>query len=307
MKNPWKNAILLLSCVGTCLAACTHTATESKLTEAPQATDETLPTVPQSPDPQISFTPHPLTEATPAIVIESYNPESTPTPPVPALSVPDAAISIYQPGPSSQVTSPFQVAGFGGPAYKDRVHLKLIGEDGKVLSEGVSYLLVLPGNAGRFYSKVPFEIEHVAETARLEVSTYGIRDHQLSQLASVDLILISNGNPLIHPAIHGPEKIYISHPREEAEVSGGTVPVQGAGWVDADVPLAVSVFDWYGDEVGTSSVRLDASESGQLGTFEVEVPYQISVPQWGRIAVSEPSTDIPGMIHYSSVQVWLAP
>ena len=97
------------------------------------------------------------------------------------------------------------------------------------------------------------------------------------------------------------------NPREEAEVSGGTVLVRGAGWVDADVPLTVSVVDWHGDEVGTAQVRLDAPEIGQLGTFEVEVSYQISVPQWGRVAVSEPSTGIPGLIHYSSVQVWLEP
>ena len=77
--------------------------------------------------------------------------------------------------------------------------------------------------------------------------------------------------------------------------------------MDDDVPLTVSVVDWYGDEVGTVQVRLDASEIGQLGTFDVEVSYEISIPQWGRIAVSEPSTDIPGLIHYSSVQVWLEP
>ncbi len=287
--------------------ACTPAVTKTVPPDLPRATDAPLPTASQTPDPLSSVTPHPLTEATPAIVIESYNPEPTPTPPAPAVGVPDAAISIYQPGPGSQVTSPFQVAGFGGPAYKDRVHLRLIGEGGKVLSEGVGYLLVLPGNAGRFYSKVPFIIDHVAETARLEVSTYGARDHQLSQLATVNLVLISNGSSLVYPAFLGPEKLNIYYPQEEAEVSGGRVLVRGAGWVDADVPLTVRVVDWHGDEVGTAQVRLDAPGIGQLGTFDVEVPYEISVPQWGRIAVSEPGTDIPGLIHYSSVQVWLEP
>lgn len=307
MKTHLKKSLLLLACMGACAVACTPTATRVAPPDIPQAADAPPPTASQTPDPLISAVPHPLTEATPPIVIESYNPEPTPTQPVPAVGVPAAAISIYQPGPGSQVTSPFQVAGFGGPAYKDRVHLKLIGEGGKVLSEGISYLLVLPGNAGRFYSKVPFVIDHVAETARLEVSTYGARDRQLSQLTTVDLVLISDGNPLVHPAIHGSEKLHISYPREEAQVSGGSVLVRGAGWVDSDVPLMVSVIDWHGDNVGTAQVRLDAPEIGQLGTFEVEVSYQISVPQWGRLAVSEPSTDISGLIHYSSIQVWLEP
>jgi hypothetical protein len=177
-----------------------------------------------------------------------------------------------------------------------------------LLSEGFSYLLVLPGNAGRFYETVPFDIEELAQAARLEVSTFSPRDRQLSHLATVNLTLLTRGNPQVHPALHGPEKLAIFYPRPEAIVSGGTVLIQGAGWVDADVPLTVTVTDHDGAVLGSTEVRLDADHPGELGQFKVEVAYEASVPQWGRIAVAEPSAGpIPGLIHYNSVEVWLRP
>jgi hypothetical protein len=258
--------------------------------------------------PQTANTPPPFTTGTPGILIESPGDLATPTPLPQLIPMPTEKIAIYKPGPGSQVTSPFQVAGWGGPCHLDRVHIRLIGEDGRILSKGKSYLLVLPGNAGRFYSKVPFDIQYVAEAARLEITTYSSRDRQMEHLATVDLILLSTGDPLVHPAIHGPEQLAIFRPRKESIVSGGSVLVQGAGWVNSDTPLTVSVLDRNGEVLGSATAELDAPAIGQLGTFEVEVLYQVSFPQWARIGVSEPSTDgIPGLIHFSSVEVWLKP
>ena len=251
----------------------------------------------------------PLTAATPAIVIESSQIPPTATLLSPVVPLPTEQLKIFSPGPASQVTSPFRVAGWGGPSYKDRVELRLLGENGRVLAEGPAYLHVLPEveNSGRFYLEVPFDISLVAEAARLEASMYCYRTGQLSHLNTVNLTLLSVGSSLIHPAINGPEKLAIFYPRQEAVIEGGQVTVYGAGWVDSDLPLTIEVFDDNGEVLGSSQVYLDAPVIGQLGTFQVDVPYQITFPQWGRIGGSEHSADIPGLIHYSSVVVWLKP
>lgn len=221
--------------------------------------------------------------------------------------MPTEQLVILEPGPGSYVLSPFQMSGWGGPSHNDRVRLRLLGEDGRVLSEGTTHLLVLPGNAGRFYAEVPFEITLVAEAGRLEVSIYSRRDRQLSHLSSVDLTLLSIGNARTYPALHGPEKLAIFSPRKEAVVEGGQVLVQGAGWVDSDVALRVDILDRNGASLGSNQVRIDAPAVGQLGTFEISVRYQVDFPQWARIAVSEPSSSISGIVHYSSIEVWLRP
>jgi hypothetical protein len=170
-------------------------------------------------------------------------------------------------------------------------------------------LHVLEGvaQAGRFYGEVPFEIHGVAEAGRLEISMYGYRYGQLSHLSTVDVTLLSVGNPQIHHALDGPEKLTIFSLREESIVEGGRINVQGAGWVNSDLPLTVEVIDRFGEVLGSAQVYLEAPAVGQLGTFQVEVSYEITFSQWARVAVSEHSAGIPGLIHFTSVEVWLKP
>jgi hypothetical protein len=269
----------------------------------PTATSEATTT----PIPEFSPTPAPLTASTPAIVIEPSHAPVTPTQLPPVVAMPTEQLVILEPGPGSHVVSPFQVEGWGGPSHNDQVQVRLLGEDGRVLSEGKTHLLVLPGNAGRFYAEVPFDISLVAEAGWLEVSIYSPRDRQLSHLSTVDLTLLSIGHPHVYPALHGPEKLAIFSPSEEAVIEGGEVLVQGAGWVDADRPLRVDILDRNGETLGSNQVWIDAPAVGQLGTYEISVKYQVDFPQWGHIAVSEVSNDIPGIVHYSSVEVWLRP
>lgn len=275
----------------------------------PSATAETsdTPTAMPSQTPITSPTIRPLTEATPAIVIEPPEPPPTPSPIPPSIGLPDEQLSIFSPGPGSIVTSPIQVSGFGGPSQRDRVRLRLLGEDGRVLSQGYSYLLVLPGNSGRFYGQVPFDIHLVAEASRLEVAMFNLRDTQLSHLTTVDVTLITEGSALVHPALKGAEKLVLLRPRDETLVEGGTVLVQGAGWVDSDLPLTVQLIDRPGNILGSALVEMDAPGVGEVGTYAVDIPYEIPYPQWVRVAVSESSPDIPGILHYTSVLIWLRP
>jgi hypothetical protein len=185
----------------------------------------------------------------------------------------------------------------------------LLGEDGRALAEGTTWLHVLEGkaHAGRFYAEVPFEIPLAAETGRLEISMFSYRDGQLSHLRTVDLVLLSIGSPLIHPSIEGPEKLAIFAPRYEAIVEGSHVFVYGGGWVASELPLTVEILDRNGVVLGSAETYLDAPAIGQAGIFQVDVPYEVAYPQWGRIAVSEHSADFPGLIHYNTVEVWLRP
>ncbi len=251
-------------------------------------------------------TPEPFSETTSAIVIESLQDLETPTPLPPGVNMPLEQLVIYEPGPGSQVTNGFRMNGWGGPSFDDRVLIRLLGEDGSVLSRGWRYLYVLSGNPGRFNGTIYFNIDHVAEEARLEISTQSWRDRQTTHISTVNLTLLSAGSALVHPARRGTEKLVIISPHEGGIIGGGVALVQGAGWVDSDTPLSVDIVNNRGDSLGSAQVELDAPAVGQLGTFSVEVPYQIDFQQWVHITIYEPSTgNIPGIIHLTSVEVWL--
>ena len=249
----------------------------------------------------------PLTEATLPIVLEPPDLPPTPTIIPPPVNLPPENLSILEPGPGSQVTSPFQMIGRGGPSFNERVEVRLIGEDGRLIDERTTILLAYPGGAGRFITELSFESPLVAELARLEIVTFERRYGRVGHLASMNLVLLSTGRALVHPGALGPEKIAILAPRNGSAISGGRLTVQGAGWLNADVPLTVELFDSQGQVLASAQVQLDAPGIGQVGIFRVELTYQIPFRQYGRIAVSEPSMEIPGLVHSSSVEVFLQP
>jgi hypothetical protein len=223
---------------------------------------------------------------------------------VPAINLPPAAISISQPGPGSFLHSPIKVVGWGGPSYNERVHIRLLGEDGRELAHYVTYLLVYPGKAGRFIAYIYFEIDALAEAARLEVSTESPRNKATHQLSSVNVTLLSKGSPFVRRALSGPEKITLLAPAKNSVIEGGTIQVLGAAWLESEVPLTIQLIDMQDTIIDSKQVWLE-SEPGQLGMFETELTYEISSSQYARIVVFEPGSDIPGPVHLSSIEVWL--
>lgn len=252
-------------------------------------------------------TPAPFNLATPAIVIEHAAEGGVPTATPPGVLLPPAQLTVFRPGPASQVVSPFQVFGRGGPSYNERVSIRLYGEDGRLISDQVTYLLVYPGRAGNFVARVEFDTPYVAEAARLEVSTQDPRYGRLAQLASVDLVLLSTGTPRVHPQLDGPEKLAILSPQEGALIQGGVVQVRGAGWAASDQPLTIELLDRNGSPLARQPIWFDSAVIGQAGSFSVDLSYQIPFAQYGRLALSEQSVGIPGTLHYSSVEIWLQP
>src|SRR3972149_4158878 len=101
--------------------------------------------------------PAPYNLSPPAVLIERPEPPTEVPPPTPVVVLPSATIRIFRPGPGSQVTSPFQVYGRGGPSYNERVGIRLVGEDGRLISERLTYLLVFPGRAGNFVAQLEFQ------------------------------------------------------------------------------------------------------------------------------------------------------
>jgi len=264
-------------------------------------------TADRSPMPPVSATPAPFTIATPAIILEPPETTPNPSPTQPKVGLPPEHLAILEPGPGSQVSSPIHVVGWGGPSWQQQVHIRLLGEDGKVVAQRITYLQAIPEVPGRFVADLGFDIPLVAEAARLEVSTYDLLDNRLDHLTTVNLVLLSAGAPLIYPALQGAEELAIFVPRENGVLQGGVGVVRGAGWLASGGPLTIEVLNRQGSVVGSATATLSTEAIGKLGTFEAQVPYKIELQQYGRVVVYETDSAIPGMVHYSSVRVFLKP
>lgn len=297
--------------LGACAAPTPQAHTGALLDKLPETHTPTLtPTMTPSPTRQpwdVSPTPGPLTLLTPALVIEDATATVTPEPTPFSISLPLEPLYFELPGPGSHISDSLRIVGFGGPSHNDRVAFKLLGSDGRVLASRSTYLSVYPGSAGRFFATLSFSIPTLAEDARLEVRTFSPADGQLGHMTSVDLVLLSIGSARVLRGFQGAEKITLFEPYEGGTVRDGVVRVRGAAWLASQVPLTVQVLDSRGNVVGSKEVTLDVPEPGVVGVFDVEVPYQISYWQSGRVAVFEPGDRIPGIVHYNSVSVMLLP
>jgi hypothetical protein len=299
---------VLLTLSASSLAACssssqTTVASTQVLSVDPAATDASLP----SGAGEESGGPNPLTEATPAIIIEPSEPAATPTIGPPPFGVPLEELAIFGPGPGSFASEAVRVDGYGGPSLNNRVQLTLFGEDGRKLSEGYAWLYSYPGTPGIYYATMPFRISLVAETGWLQVRSFGDRFGNLKHVNTISVTLLSEGSEKIYPGLHGPEQLAIFTPREESIVEGGTVRVEGAGWVEHGGPIIVQVLDHTNKVLGSSETEIDSPAVGHIGMFSVEVQYQVAYPQWVRIGVAELHPVIEGPSHYSSIEVWLRP
>lgn len=229
-------------------------------------------------------------------------------PPLPtpiAFTPPEAAIQIHAPGPMSSVRSPIHLRGYLLPGYKNRVHVALIGEDGRLLARHLLYAYTSQRFA-YFSIEIPFEIRGVSELARLQVSTedeFG----RTKALASVRLLLLSSGYEDINPAGDLKERCVLLSPMPKATVSGGVVSVVGYARPWDDLPLLVELIGAQGQAITSRLVSLPAPEENGYSPFAVEMPYTVSEPLPAQLIVRQLDGRIGGTMYLYSQEITLAP
>lgn len=303
-RAPRLCALLLIAAP---LAACNAPSPAGRT--SPEATAATARSA--SPDPGAlpggTATRAPLSRVTPAVIVEPT--ELLPTPTIAGLRppLPIERLAILEPGPGSQVRSPIRIAGRGGPSRSEIVHVRLLGEDGRLLGQRTTYLYAFDGQTGPISTELSFDIPSVAETARLEVSTEDPRTGRLGHLETVEIILLTAGEPIIYPAIDGPEQLAIFAPLPDSVALGGVLHVDGAGWTLVEQPITVALLDQRGATIASQEVWLEPRGVAVTGAFAVDLSYTIPYSQYGMIAVYEPAPDGSGFLHYTSLEVYLRP
>ena len=262
---------------------------------------------PQVPTNTPNSTPAPATEistqtatptATETVSFAVKTATFTPTP-----EIPSAAIQILAPGPASKVVTPIHISAYLKPGAKGKIRLDLLGEDGRLL--GRKLLVYAPDLQVHITTDMEFEIPGAAEAGRLVISTEDSQGRSLA-LASVDVLLMSVGDPDINPPGDLLEDIIIQEPAKSKFVQGGTVVVSGLARPQDNNPFLVEMIAPDGSHIGpTRLIGLTASQNRGYLPFSVEIPYSVGDPTWVRLVVYENSWIIPGTTHLSSIEILL--
>jgi len=235
--------------------------------------------------------------------------ESTATPQTdlkPPAGLPNAVIQILNPGPGSRVVSPITVRTNVKLDQKSVLRIELVGEDGRLLMREVrSYNPDKPETL-MIGTEVGFELPGVAENGRVQILLEDSKG-RIASVNSVDLLLLALGDSELNDASDTFEDIVIQAPRAKALIQGGSVRVTGLARMHSSQPLLIELETSDGKIVGARQVAVTPIPGSTHGTFEIDIPYQVSSATNVRVKVWEPSEKIPGILHLSSVEVLLSP
>jgi hypothetical protein len=154
--------------------------------------------------------------------------------------------------------------------------------------------------------EIVFEISGVAETSRLQLIVED-EHNRTTAIASLDLLLLSLGDPDTNQAGDGLEDIVIEEPVQNALIQGGVVRVSGLARLRSPQPLFIEFRTEDGRIVGTRQAGVVGVPGSSYGSFEIDVPYTVAETTRVRMAVWEPGVEIPGIVHLSSLEVILSP
>lgn len=242
------------------------------------------PTKPSTAQPTAAETAHAPT-ATEIAIIEEY-----------AISIAD--ILILSPGSGSQVSSPIAIDARLQAGADGHVIVELSDQTGRILVRQV-----LVASTAEFAMQLPFEVSRPPLPARLTLRTldgYG----RTQALNSVELMLLAEGQASIVP---GSEQTHItlSQPADGQQISGEIV-ISGTAYTASNRPLSIQLITREGRVLVAREIYTQ-DELSRPAIFETVLTVKVNEPTWVQVAVSERGYNIPGMAHFSAVEVLLLP
>lgn len=294
--HPHKIARITLSTLllAVILAGCARATVTATL--EPTATVE--PTMPPTATLPSANDPLPVTseiEQKTPIVLEQ------PTQPVPTelaesfanKKFPAALLNIYNPGPSSKISSPINVSAYAYPGDQGKVTLQLLGEDGRLMADQLIQLNIPDSGWVSFSTQVPFEINSGGESALLALTTFDGYGRRIA-VNSVPLILIQVGDSEIEVPTFQNEPIVISQPGANSMISGGTLHIEGYVHPLSNNPLIIELFKTNGAIVASKQVAHKMLPDGEnYVSFSVDLPYSVKENTPVRLTIRQIQDNAP--------------
>jgi hypothetical protein len=184
--------------------------------------------------------------------------------------------------------------------------VELHGEDGRLLARFVKTYQLIPWSMAKISMNLEFEISSVAEAGRLSIAVDDVFGRTMDA-TSIDLVLLSLGDPDINPPNPDKQNIVIQEPKPEMLIQGGKLIVSGKARLKTGKPPKVQIIDESGIVVGQRIASFSVPSPGAYGTFFAEVPYTVEGFTPARIIVFEDGGILSDYTFLSSVEVQLTP
>lgn len=194
------------------------------------------------------------------------------------------------------------------PGEDGYIYIDLIGEDQRIINQ---MKLDYRRSAGRRFLISPmidFQISAAVETARLVMSVNDLFDRKIA-VSSVDLLLLSVGEPEVYTPETLLEPYLVRYPAQNQVISGGMLTVVGLARPVNDRPLVLDLVDEQNKVVGSVQIQVPFPTGDLSHTpFEVGIPYTVEAETPVRLTLHQESAGrIAGTVALASLPVILSP
>ena len=231
--------------------------------------------------------------------------EKTPGPITTAERIIQEIMPVYivKPGEGSEALSPLIVSIAGIEIGDKPITIELRGSDGRLIVRK----LLIPDKVDERTIQVilSFEIEPLNENARLLISTKDMFN-RLMHVHSVELVLLREGNNLIHEEPQNPV-ISIHEPSQSDIIKDGELIIRGDLCSNSDEPLRVLLVGEDGRTVGQRLAAVNIEDSSDCGTFSSTVSYLVTEKTRVRLIVYQDGNPVSEIRHLTSIPIQLNP
>jgi hypothetical protein len=215
------------------------------------------------------------------------------------------SIAITLPLPGQGLNGSIHIEGISDPTFEQTLGVLVRDQTGNVIANGSTRINADAGQRGKFSGDVSIP-NGADQPGRIVVYSTSARDGGPTHLASLDVELNST-KPSNITALSSDrvESIVITSPAPNASI-GKSVTISGVSDPTFEQTLVVEVRDANNHQLGRAAAHINA-DVGQRGSFSIDVPFQVSTAQPGRIVVYSLSARDGLTVHLNSVEVNLQP
>ena len=208
-------------------------------------------------------------------------------------------------GSMSKVISPVELIVHIAPEYTGTTRIELIGEDGAELFRKILKTYSNIGYYTRVVENIDFEIQGVAEIARLQISSFDEKG-QMQALNSVRLLLQSIGDNEINLADDLSERTLIHSPRTGDEITGGLLTIEAEFKPINSLPVIVEIISDSGTVIGSRMLKFESVKGG-YEKISTSIPYKVETTTEARLIIRQSDDRIDGLAYFFSEKLKLAP
>ncbi|MBA4421257.1 MAG: hypothetical protein C0391_08925 [Anaerolinea sp.] len=198
----------------------------------------------------------------------------------------DAMIRIFQPATDSKVVSPLHLLAAVVPGDRGNVHLRVIGENGRVIVEKDWWFSYANNRRTTIDQKFDIQVEGVAESARVYLYTLDAQG-RIESLASEDILLLSIGETNLAEAVNLLEPFQIASPIRETYIHHGVVKVYAIMRARSASLVSLELIDLKGVVVGSVLLPEILYPYLEYQVLDVTIPYQVRSGTWVRLTLRQ--------------------